>query len=74
MGAFSMSSITLEERVSALERQLSQLMRMSLRAPSEDAWKSTIGMFQDDPVMKEVQEEGRRIREADREQARRDYS
>jgi hypothetical protein len=40
----------------------------------EKNWRSTIGMFADDPLMKEIDEEGRKIREADREQARRDHS
>jgi hypothetical protein len=31
-------------------------------------------MFANDPVMREIQEEGRKIREADREQFRRDRS
>jgi hypothetical protein len=36
-------------------------------------WRGTIGMFSGDAAMKEIQEEGRKIREADREQAQRDH-
>src|SRR6516164_7382763 len=37
-----------------------------LKATSINDWRSTIGMFAGDPVMKQIIEEGRRIREADR--------
>lgn len=67
-----MSETTLEERVTALEKQVAELMGRILAPPPEKDWRSTIGMFRDDPVMKEIDEEGRKIREADREQARRD--
>lgn len=63
----------LEERVDALERQVAELMERILAPPPTKDWRSTIGMFANDPVMKEIQEEGRKIREAEREQARRDY-
>ena len=67
-------SDTLEERVTALEKQVAQLMEETLSPPPEKDWRSTVGMFRDDPVMKEVQEEAHKIREADREQAKRDHS
>jgi hypothetical protein len=69
-----MSETSLEERVTALEKQVADLMERVLSPPIKKDWRSTIGMFADDAVMKEIQEEGRKIREADREQARRDYS
>ena len=69
-----MSGATLEDRVEALENQVAELMERILLPPLEKDWRSTLGMFANDPVMKEIDEEGRRIREADREQARRDYS
>ena len=34
--------------------------------PARDDWMSTIGMFDDDPVMAEIIEAGRQIREEDR--------
>ena len=34
-------------------------------------WRSTIGMFGGDEIMKQIDEEGRKIREKDREKARR---
>jgi hypothetical protein len=64
-----MNQRTLEERVSALEQILAELMRHGQAAGPLD-WRSTIGMFGDDPVMREIQDEGRKIREADRQAAR----
>lgn len=69
-----MSETTLENRVATLEKQVAELMEQVLKPPVEKDWLSTIGMFADDPVMREIQEEGRKIREADREQAQRDHS
>jgi hypothetical protein len=69
-----MSETTLENRVATLEKQVAELMEQVLKPPVEKDWRSTIGMFADDPVMREIQEVGRRIREADREQAQRDHS
>ena len=37
--------------------------------PARDDWMSTIGMFDDDPVMAEIIEAGRQIREEDRKKA-----
>jgi len=67
-----MSETTLEDRVTALESQVAELMEKVLSPPITKDWRSTIGMFADDPVMREIDEEGRKIREADRERARRD--
>lgn len=69
-----MANTTLEDRVSTLEEQVAKLMESILSPPREKDWRSTIGMFKDDPVMQEIQQEGQKIREADREQAKRDHS
>jgi hypothetical protein len=67
-----MSLPTLEERVTALEQQVSRLTKLlpGEKLPPEKDWRSTIGMFADDPIMKEIIDEGRKIRELDREQTR----
>ena len=66
-----MSPQTLEERVEKLERDVAQLMAARPKEPGRDDWKTVVGMFPaDDPVMKQIDEEGRKIREADRERAR----
>jgi hypothetical protein len=62
-----MAQPTLDERVSALERTVAELiLTRSRSAGSQEDWRSTVGMFGNDPVIKEIQEEGRKIREADR--------
>jgi hypothetical protein len=60
---------TLEERVAALEETVARLLSQSDSVVAKKDWRSTVGMFADDPIMKEIDEEGRRIREADRQQA-----
>jgi len=64
---------TLEERVASLEHQVAELSKRLLpgeKFPPEKDWRSTIGMFANDPIMKEIDEEGRKIREEDRERTR----
>jgi hypothetical protein len=63
---------TLEERVAALERTVTQLVARSATDNGRKDWRSTVGMFANDPIMKQIDEEGRKIREADREEARRE--
>ncbi len=55
--------VTLEERVAALESKVEQLLRGS--KPQKD-WRRTLGMFAGDELMKEINAEGRKVREADR--------
>jgi hypothetical protein len=66
-----MSQPTLEERVTALEEAVAKLTSSlpGQKAPPEYDWRSTIGMFANDPIMKEIDEEGRKIREEDRRRA-----
>jgi hypothetical protein len=67
-----MSQQTLEERVAALEKEVARLSNQFRPngEPGRDDWKSTIGMFANDPVMKEILDEARKIRERDREKTR----
>jgi hypothetical protein len=67
-----MTQTALEERVAILERQMTQLLTQAEHDRPQKGWRSTVGMFTNDPVMKQIQEEGRKIRQADREQALRD--
>jgi hypothetical protein len=60
---------TLEERVAAFEETVALLLSQSDSVVAKKDWRSTLGMFADDPIMNEIDEEGRRIREADRQQA-----
>jgi hypothetical protein len=66
-----MSDAALEQRVAALETKLADLMQRVLSPPIEKDWRSTVGMFAGDSLMKAIDEEGRKIREAEREQAQR---
>jgi hypothetical protein len=63
-----MAQQTLEDRVSAIEKTLAQLLAQMGSADKEKDWRSTIGMFADDPVMRQIQEEGQRIRKAERQE------
>ena len=64
-----MSQQTLEERVSSLENAVESILSRTNNQRGKD-WRSTVGMFEGDSVMAEIQEEGRRIREADRQAAK----
>jgi hypothetical protein len=66
-----MAELTLEslaKRVEALENAVAELA--SQRSPKDR--RKTIGMFGDSEFMREVDEECHRMREAEREAARRD--
>ena len=64
-----MTQPTFEERLEALEKAVAQLAGRSQPALEGKDWRSTVGMFANDPVVKEIQEEGRKIREAERRDA-----
>ena len=69
-----MSDITLEERVARLEKLFDEFAsgQRLQREPGRDQWMKTVGMFAGDPVMNEIIEEGRRMRDKDRQQTRMD--
>lgn len=60
---------TLEDRVSALEELVRQILSKVARPDAKPGWRSTIGMFAGDPIQKEIDEAGRKVREADRRRA-----
>jgi hypothetical protein len=66
-----MAQGTLEERVAALERQVSALLTNDKeQEPGRTRdWRRTRGAFTGDDLMKEVFEEGRKIRDAERKRA-----
>jgi hypothetical protein len=66
-----MPQLTLEERVAALEKQVAELLANATASPRQKDWRRTLGMFTGDEVMKQIDAEGRKIREADRQRARR---
>jgi hypothetical protein len=63
-----MSQADLEQRVAALEKQMSALRADGAGVRRKD-WQRTIGMFTGDEVMEQIFAEGRKIREADRRRA-----
>jgi len=57
---------TLEERVIKLERLVDMLLqRVDVSVRKKD-WRRTAGMFDGDPLMREIIKEGQRVREEDR--------
>jgi hypothetical protein len=64
-----MTPPTLEERVTALEKTMTHLLSQAAVVVEKKDWRSTLGMFAGDAMMQESDEEGHRIREADRQQA-----
>ena len=67
-----MTQRTLEDRVGTLEATVAHLVAKSKPSKQRGDWRSTIGMFAGDSVIREIQEEGRRLREAERAAAQQD--
>lgn len=67
-----MAQQTLEARVARLEQQMSLLIdqRTGDGQPAADDWRQTVGMFRGDPIVGEMIEESRRVREEERRRAR----
>ena len=61
---------TLEERLARVEQLVEGLVKNSPRPKRTKDWRRTVGMFRGDPIMGEIIEAGRRIREEDRQAAR----
>ena len=64
-----MPPATLEERVAALERQVNTLLANHAGTARAKDWRRTRGVFTGDDFMKQVFEEGRKIRAAERKRA-----
>jgi hypothetical protein len=66
------ASGSLEKRVAQLELQVAKLQSELTTSPPRNGkdWRRTIGMFTDDPGMKDIFEEARKFREADRRKTR----
>lgn len=63
-----MTELTLEalaRRIEALERSV----RLQPQVPCRDDWQRVVGMFAGSQFMRQVDEEGRKLREAERVQA-----
>jgi hypothetical protein len=62
----------LEKRVHALEKRVGELEKIAANGRQKD-WRRTVGMFTDDEGMQDLFKEALKIRERDRERARRRY-
>ncbi len=65
-----MSQMSVEERISALERTVAQLVQSRQTASRTKDWKRTVGMFSGNELMKEIDAAGQMIREQDRQRGR----
>ncbi len=63
-----MNQATLEQRVAALEKQVNTLLANGQTKRSKD-WRRTRGIFSGDDLMKQVFDEGSKIRAAERKLA-----
>ena len=61
---------SLEKRIEVLEKKMAQ-QSTPPSSPQKD-WRRSIGMYADREVAKQIEAEGRAIREAEREAARRE--
>ena len=61
-----MASETIEARLSALEREMSQIKRLLENAsrPGEPWWERIAGAFEDDPAFEQAMKLGRQYRES----------
>jgi hypothetical protein len=64
----------LKNRIEVLEQQVSELRSASIAGAGAGDWRSAMGMFGDDPIMKEIFNEALKYREADRERTRRRFA
>src|SRR3989442_1122757 len=66
-----MARTRLEERVAALEREVGALLANHTGTKRSKDWRRTRGVFTGDDFMKQVFEEGRKIRQAERKEHQR---
>ena len=66
-----MATSTLAARVAKLEKTVAELIERQPRVPGRDEWKSVVGMFDEDEMMKRIDERGAAIRRAERRKAQR---
>lgn len=69
-----MANNRLEERLATLETEVARLRSEVERLAQPKDWRRVAGMFTGDEVMERIVEQGRKIREADRREARKRYA
>ena len=69
---------SVENRLNNLEEQVEQILGAihsdDVKLPKVKDWRRSLGMFDEKPSMKEIDKEGERIRQMDREQVANDHS
>src|SRR5579864_1785666 len=68
-GSETMTQTLLEKRVAALEHEVADLKAVLAERPTKD-WRRTVGIFGDDPGMREIFHEAMKIREENRRRTR----
>jgi hypothetical protein len=67
-----MSDSPIEQRIQTLEQQMQDVLRRiqssSVPGPTTKDWRKSLGMFDDHPVMKQIDKAGQLVRQQDREQ------
>ena len=67
-----MSDTQLEQRIRTLEQQMRDVLQSIQSSSSRGSvmkdWRKSLGMFDDHPLMKQIDEAGQLIRQQDREQ------
>jgi len=58
---------TLEQRVAALEKNMARLLLAQEQRPAFKDWRQAVGLFPGNELMNQIDEAGRAIREADRQ-------
>lgn len=66
-----MPQMTLKQRVEKLEQEMAA---MKASSPGPNDWRSTVGMFAGDELMREIFDEALKYRERDRQKARRRFA
>ena len=73
-----MPEANIETRLNTLEQQVQGILaKLSASNGSERTsrdWRQSLGMFDNSPMMRQIDEQGRRIRQQDREQGANDHS
>jgi hypothetical protein len=64
-----MPQLSVEERISALERAVAELVQSRQTAGRVKDWKRTVGMFSGNELMKQIDAAGQKIRKQDRQRA-----
>ena len=65
--------LSLDERVAALEQQVSQLLAAQANGGNQKDWRRTIGMFTGDELMRQICQNALDYREEDRRRFKEEY-